>query len=341
MKYLIVLSFFLMAIFLLKKGRRLAGKIYRFILWIRSEYFHPQRHQEDFKLVRFLERGSFKEHIAYLKKQTESGVAQKKEDDKELICSLTSYPARIEKTFITIESLLKQTKKPHRICLYLAEEEFPGRLIPKTLELQKKRGLEVRWTHNIKSYKKLIPALKEFPEAVIVTFDDDFYFASSTLKNIYDAHLHHPNKIITARGRLIQKTKNNVMEPYKKWPLDFSKELSFPNIFLTGGWGCLYPISSLARDVHDESLFLHFAPHQDDVWFWAMSLLNKTEIRLIDSCVEPIGINTSCALFGTNSTQDCYGFTPNDYAIHHVLSHYDLYKKLNLEPCITTKKSPS
>lgn len=331
-----------MMMLLLKKGRRIAGKIYRFILWIKSEYFHPQRHQEDFNLVRFLERGSFKERIAYLEKQTERGVAEKKEDEEELICSLTSYPARIEKTFITIESLLKQTKKPHRICLYLAEEEFPGCVIPKTLELQKKRGLEVRWTHNIKSYKKLIPALKEFPEAVIVTFDDDVFYLKDTLEKFLNTHERYPLAVIGGRARGVQTENNTVLRSYNEWPITQSQNQTQSSILMiTGCYGCLYPPSSLAKDIFDESLFMQFVPHQDDVWFWAMALLNDTEIRLIDSCVEPIGINTSCALFDTNSTQDVHGFTPNDYGIHHVLSHYDLYKKLHLEPCITIKKSPA
>src|SRR5690554_2625875 len=46
------------------------------------------------------------------------------------VVSLTSYPSRIEDVWISIECLLRQTFKPDKIILWLAQSEFPEKKIP-------------------------------------------------------------------------------------------------------------------------------------------------------------------------------------------------------------------
>ena len=60
----------------------------------------------------------------------------------------------------TIKTLLKQTVKPDKVVLWLAEEQFPQKeneLPSELLELQN-FGLTIKWCTDIRSYKKLIPA---------------------------------------------------------------------------------------------------------------------------------------------------------------------------------------
>ena len=114
----------------------------------------------------------------------------------ELIVSLTSYPARIGKVHIAIDSLLKQTLKPDRIVLYLADDQFPGREADLPTELLKcvERGLTISWCEDFKSHKKLIPALIEYPDAIIVTFDDDIYFEPTRLELLYNDYIENHDK---------------------------------------------------------------------------------------------------------------------------------------------------
>lgn len=44
--------------------------------------------------------------------------------EKKIVVSLTSFPARIKKVHIVIESLLNQTIKPDKIILWLSKEQF-------------------------------------------------------------------------------------------------------------------------------------------------------------------------------------------------------------------------
>ena len=90
----------------------------------------------------------------------------------ELVVSLTSYGPRLLTLHLTINSLLEQTITPDRIVVWIAEQEF--HLIP--VESRNHAGrVEFRSCKDVKSYKKLIPAVSAFPAAYIATADDDIY----------------------------------------------------------------------------------------------------------------------------------------------------------------------
>lgn len=94
-----------------------------------------------------------------------------------LVVSLTSFPPRIERVHLVIQSLLTQTLQPHRIVLYLSQQEFPNRTLPQRLarlaQLAKDR-FEIRFVEgNLGPYKKLLCALSDFSGSPIVTCDDD------------------------------------------------------------------------------------------------------------------------------------------------------------------------
>lgn len=94
-------------------------------------------------------------------------------NNSKVIVSLTTYNKRIYDVYLAIESIMQQTVKPSKIILWLDENEFRPDNIPNSLILQQKRGLEIRFCANIKSYKKLIPTLKNYSNDIIITIDDD------------------------------------------------------------------------------------------------------------------------------------------------------------------------
>ena len=94
-------------------------------------------------------------------KAKEYGITSEKRNPQ-VIVSLTSYPARMPFVHVALNTLLTQTFKPDRVILWLAEEQFPNieNDIPEEVLKLKDYGLEIRWTEDIKSYKKLLPSLK-------------------------------------------------------------------------------------------------------------------------------------------------------------------------------------
>lgn len=201
--------------------------------------------------------------------------------ETEVIISLTSYPARINSTHKTIRTLLHQKYLPDRVILWLAEEQFSDKVgIPnEILELQK-YGLEIRWYHDIRSYKKLIPALLTFPNALIVTVDDDWYYRRDMLQILVDEHKKHPKDIIchdVTHPELDQENKLRSSQTKK----DYRGVSSYFNKILSGS-GTLFSAQMLDPEVIKENVFMAEAPTNDDIWFWAMAVKRGTKIRLAE-----------------------------------------------------------
>ena len=213
---------------------------------------------------------------------TEFGLTKEKRNPQ-LIVSLTSFPARINQVHLTINTLLRQNTKPDRVVLWLADSQFPGKEkdLPDTLLRLLDLGLEIKWFEDIRSYKKLVPSLIEFPNDIIVTADDDMYYREDWLEGLYSAYLKNPNRIYTRRGCRIY-IENNEIKVLR--PRSYNFNYNFPSDFnnlLMGGAGTLYPPHSLYQDILDIEKIKSLIPTHDDIYFWVMGLLNNKEVEVV------------------------------------------------------------
>lgn len=208
-----------------------------------------------------------------------------------IIVSLTSYPARINTVHLTIKSLLEQTKKADKVVLWLASGQFSNKAdLPEQLLDLIPHGLTIDWCENdIKSYKKLIPSLKEYPDDIIVTVDDDIIYDKNMIKILYDFHRENPNVIIAHRITRLYINSHNSFAIFPRdlyyqnsKTLNYADRLKKSSYFnkLTGCGGVLYPPQCLHSDVLSEKLFMKLAPTNDDIWFWLMGVLNGTRISI-------------------------------------------------------------
>ena len=215
------------------------------------------------------------------KPAVEYGVTTEKRTPQ-LIVSLTSFPARIDKVHLTINTLLKQNLKPDRVILWLSESQFTDKKLPETLTKLTDLGLEIRYSEeDIRSYKKLVPALKEFPDDIIVTADDDMYYKEDWLEGLYNAYLINPKNIYTRRG-CRARVVNDKIDIIK--PRDYNFEYNFPtdyNNLLMGGSGTLYPPHTLNDDIFNIELIKNLIPTHDDIYFWVMGILNGTKVGVV------------------------------------------------------------
>ncbi|MBQ0028900.1 MAG: hypothetical protein KBT32_00510 [Bacteroidales bacterium] len=248
--------------------------------------------------------------------------------DREVIVSLTSYGKRLRDVYLTIESIMQGTVKPNRLILWL-EDGISD--LPVLLQQQQQRGLEVRFCKDIRSYKKLIPCLKEFPEAIIITIDDDAFYNVDFLENLVNAHKNHPNCICANRVHRIRLDWNNLPMPYMKWDWCI-QESGVSNLnFGTGVGGILYPPHCFNEEVFNEKVFMDICKTADDVWFYAMALLNHTPIFKADTNSK-LGEeyvlnedNQDMGLFNVNTNQSSKKCS-NDEQLCAVLNKYDLKK---------------
>ena len=203
-----------------------------------------------------------------------------------IIISLTSYPARIKDVHITINSLLNQSLKPYKTILWLSKNQFPNgnKGLPKNLIDLVDKGLTIEYNNendgDIKSYRKLIPTLKKYPNNIIVTADDDIIYDKNWLEKLYKTHLKHPKDIVAHRITKFEYKKNafKIIKGGKK----YYKSPSFLNK-LTGVGGVLYFPNCFYKDILKEELFMKLAPTNDDIWFWLQAVLKGTRIRVVDN----------------------------------------------------------
>lgn len=201
-----------------------------------------------------------------------------------IIASLTTFPGRINTVSKTIKTLLNQTVKSDELVLYLAIEQFPDleNSLPNELLALKDYGLQIKWSSDIRSYKKLIPALSEYPDDIIITFDDDIYYEKDTIETLYNSYKKEPNVIQANRIWRVELNKDKIKplhSSYLYWNEDEYRYSSFKNTIIGCG-GVLYPPKCLYKDVLDKEKFMEIVPTQDDVWFWGMAILAGTKIRL-------------------------------------------------------------
>lgn len=179
---------------------------------------------------------------------------------------------------MAVQTILAQTRQPDLTVLYLADSEFPNREkdLPHELTALVSDRFEIRWTKDIKSYKKLIPALKDFPDDVIITFDDDLFYDRRLVKIALDEYAKNPNYIQCPR--------------VKGFYFDEAGELQYTFIpyesptylhELSGGLACLYPPHSLHEEVMREEKFMTLAPTNDDIWFWLMGAMNGFKVNVV------------------------------------------------------------
>lgn len=192
------------------------------------------------------------------------------------IVSFTSFPQRIRFVKYGILSILTQSIKPQKIVLYLSILEFPkqAKNLPLTLRFLWYLGLVdiIFVQDNFLAYKKLIFALKDFPKSIIITIDDDQFYAPNTLEILLDSYIKFPNAI-------------HAHSIYDDLFLECSFNISAnkPQLYYRalGVGGVLYPPNAFNDEVFNASLFMKLAPYGDDLWFHSMAVLNHTKTVLV------------------------------------------------------------
>ena len=270
----------------------------------------------------------FNKYKIYNVVKTKAGVTKHRRQP-ELIVSLTSYPKRFGSAFLAIESLLNQTLQPDKIILWLAEKEVEQNPLPSNLTKLKSRGLEIRIVkENIASYKKLIFTIDQFPQCLIVTCDDDTIYPKWFLKNLYRSYQQYPDFISAYRCRLMGKINPRQLAPYNDWPFAMDKRACY-ELFPTGSGGVLYPPGALNKKI-SHRIFMQLCPSADDVWFKAMSLLNRTKTVMVkDESTEFLEVtikeSQKNALWKANTREN-----KNDEQIKKVFDYFDLYHCISM-----------
>lgn len=199
--------------------------------------------------------------------------------DAPLVISLTSFPPRFPQLVHTLRCLLAQTIRPDAVILWCAYDDI-GTLPKEILDLQSK-GLRIARCDDLRSYKKLVPALIEEPNRYIATADDDLHYPSNWLEKLVVTARAHPGRIVAHRAHRIAYTPEGNMRPYRDWKKNIEGVVEGADIFATGSGGVLYPPGVLHQSVTDSDKFTALCPTADDIWFYWMARKKGSIIRHI------------------------------------------------------------
>ena len=199
---------------------------------------------------------------------------------EKITVSLTTFPARIDVVGYAIKSLFNQTKKPDRIVLWLAEEQFQGRELPKLLKKLCEKGLEIRFCKDLRSHKKYYFALKEQqPNELVITYDDDLIYPEDSIERLYEKHLEFPECIVCNRAQVCTE-ENGALGKYNTWAVYSDEGVKTPSakLFPSTGGGTLYPYSTVDEEAFRDDVMRETALTADDLWMRFMSARKGTKI---------------------------------------------------------------
>ena len=260
-----------------------------------------------------------------LAKHGRQGTNQKNSRKRKVVVSMTSIPSRIDKVWITIESLLRQSYKPDKILLWLGQDEFKSVKLPDKLTEQIKRGVEIRYCENLKSYKKFYYAVKEYPHDYIIVVDDDVIYTENMLAELVQTYQKNRGCVICHRSHCMT-VKQGELRPYNKWVnyqirSDLNISPTYYNFF-TGCAGILFPMFLMDRKVLEKDAFMRLAPNADDVWLNFCAWISGLKIKNTEGILGNIISIESSA--GKGLMQKNVSQRENDLQIKQVLAYFNI-----------------
>lgn len=195
--------------------------------------------------------------------------------EEDVIVSLTTHPARFDTCIHSIMSILRQTRRPFSIELYVSRKEIAMHPLPQPLTDMTDVGLHiVTVAQDSGSYSKLIHSLERWPDKTIVTADDDKLYPPDWLAGLIERHRQMPGVIVCRRARLMT-GRSDTWQPYVDWA-DCRSTTASAAVFPLGVGGVLYPPGCFHPEVVDIATARAVAPTSDDIWFKLMAWRNRT-----------------------------------------------------------------
>ncbi|MBD5132451.1 MAG: glycosyltransferase family 2 protein [Clostridiales bacterium] len=225
--------------------------------------------------------------------------------------------------YYTLISLLRQSRKPDRIILWL-DDKWNDDNLPKRIKSLNEYGVEIKYCEDLKSYKKLIPTLDEVGEEYIITVDDDQYYPRDLVRGLVEAMDSNPHSIYAYHVHKLRFNGNKLL-PYNQWELgtkDFTTGIFFP----TGIGGIIYKKDLLYKDIDNKNLFMSLAPNADDIWFFFMAFLQGVHCTPIKLSRPILPVDLIYQKMHSNSSlrDSNWGEAQNDKQLSAVMNYYNI-----------------
>ena len=217
--------------------------------------------------------------------------------DLEIVVSMSTMPYRIDNVPKVVDSIAAGTVRPDKMVVYICQDDFDE--VPKSFrDIEKKHDFfEVRWSDaNYGPATKLLPALRDFPEALIVNVDDDYVYQPCLIENLYNCWKSNRNSIITNGGHIIgiDQASGFLVNIGRDRVIGFdqicrSRRKGYDIMFLSGH-GTMYPPHVFdGTDVFNNELRNRFWDTHDELWFWTNAVCAGVETVICGDYVNKAG----------------------------------------------------
>lgn len=244
----------------------------------------------------------------------------------DVVVSLTSYGERaVHAMPYAVYSLMCQTVLPDRIVVWLDDTNWSDDKLSVLHKKLQALGVEFRYTEDIRSYKKLLPTLKLYPDSVIITVDDDMYYHPQLVEKLMEAYKASDGKTVLGPRGVKEAEKDGEFDIYAHWPEGKENDT---DVCMVGCEGILYPPHIFDAEVFNQEVFMRIAPTTDDIWFWAMERLSgaKTKVchrgirnAVVDRINMYFPMEQKDNLFYTNGAGG-----QNEKQLRAIIAHYQL-----------------
>lgn len=242
--------------------------------------------------------------------------------DKRIIVSLTSIPERLEYAVYPIQCMLIQTKKPHKIVLWLDEQKLRDELLPQELLDLKQYGLDIRYVEDIGPHTKYFYALKYYADDIVITIDDDMLYQRTLIEGLMNSHKINPDCVCAYWVWQMKFSRDGVPYSSSEYRVGQETQNDVPSdqFAALGFGGVLYPPHCLDDRAFNIEKIRKLALKADDVWLKAMETLNGIRV------VKAAGRKPYPHVRNSQATALQYENLKgrNDRIIKNVFQHYQL-----------------
>lgn len=213
--------------------------------------------------------------------------------------SLTAIPSRIDRLWVVMESLMRQTVRPDRIIVALTQEEFPQGMaqMPESLLAYVRLGVEIAFLpYNLKCHNKYFHALRHCPDSCVVTVDDDCWYSRDTIARLIDMHEAYQDAVVSNIARVID---TEHFHTYKMWKKSPSASAPDHRCVALGFGAILYPpqfaqrCADAGHDLFSVDLIGRLAPTTDDLWLKAVEMVSGIKVACGSFYPNPVTVTGS------------------------------------------------
>ena len=225
---------------------------------------------------------------------------------EQVVVSLTSFGPRLATLDLPLKSIFRQRIKPDHLMIVLDDDPVCRAYANSHTELAD-AGVEFVFDSiGLKPHNKYYYAMQKYPDAVVITVDDDSIYRKDTVSSLLFWHKVFPKAICARRVHQMDYTTDGAIRPDEDWYFE-RHLLRKPNddYCATGVGGVLYPPHALPPETFDTEKIQELCLCADDIWLKYMELLGDVKVFWVpNSYNEAVDVNGSqqISLCSTNNT---------------------------------------